>query len=142
MRLLVVDDDAAITTLLVALFSRQGFLIETAANGEEAIEKLRSAEYSAILLDLMLPRMNGFEVIRDIKSFAPALLERTIVVTAASDATLHHFDRSEVFALIRKPFELDELVGAVQRCAVIDPASEFPLGEGVTHFRSLRANAK
>ena len=141
MRLLVVDDDAGITTLLVALFSRQGFLIETASNGEEAIEKLRSIEFSAILLDLMLPRMNGFEVIREMKSFAPVLLERTVVVTAASDATLRDFDHSEVHALIRKPFELDELVGAVQRCAVEDSASTFHLGENVIPIR-LRVNAK
>ncbi len=141
MRLLVVDDDSAITALLVALFNRQGFLIETAANGEEAIEKLRSTEFSAILLDLMLPRMNGFEVIREIKSFAPALLQRTIVVTAASDATLRHFDQADVYALIRKPFELDELVGAVHRCAVVDPDSQYPLSEDVVPIR-LRASAK
>ena len=141
MRLLVVDDDSAITTLLVALFRRQNFLIDTAANGEEAIEKLRSADYSAILLDLMLPRMNGFEVIREIKSFAPVLLERTIVVTAASDATLRHFDQSDVYAVIRKPFDLDELVSAVQRCAVVDPESSYRVSEDEGPLR-LRANAK
>ena len=141
MRLLVVDDDAAITTLLVALFSRHGFVIDTATNGEEAVEKLRSTEFSAILLDLMLPRMNGFEVIREMKSFAPALLERTIVVTAASEATLRHFDQSDVVALIRKPFDLEELVGAVQRCAVEDPPAAFRLDDQ-SGGRPLRANAK
>ncbi|HVS31978.1 MAG TPA: response regulator [Thermoanaerobaculia bacterium] len=144
MRLLVVDHDSALTALMVALFRRHDFVIDTAADGEEAIEKIRGTDYSTILLDLMLPRMNGFEVIREMKSFAPEVLRRTIVITAASNATLRHFDRSEVFELIRKPFELDELVSSVERCGEGARAAGLPLDGGakVPSIGSQRANAK
>jgi two-component system OmpR family response regulator len=118
MRLLVVDDDPGICALIVAVFRRFNYSVEAAFNGEDAIRKIRSTHYSAVVLDLMLPRMNGFEVLRELRSFTPELLSRTVVVTAAADSTLKHFDRTQVFKVIRKPFDLFELVSTVKECAL------------------------
>jgi CheY-like chemotaxis protein len=61
----------------------------------------------------MLPKLNGFEFIREVRAIAPGILGRTVVITAASDATLRDFDRTQVAAVLRKPFEIDALTGVV-----------------------------
>ena len=116
MKVLIVEDDHSILELLSTVFRRAGLDFESAADGAAAIRKLRSVSYDVILLDLMLPLVNGFEVLREMRSFAPWLRNRTIVLTAAADATLRDFDRSEVFALIRKPFDLQKLLGEIKAC--------------------------
>ena len=129
MRLLVVDDDPGIASLLLVNFRRYGYVIECAADGRTAVQRLRTTTYSAVLLDLMLPELTGFEVLRDVKSFAPDLMGRIIVLTAASLTTLADFDQSEVYKLIRKPFDLNELTEAVLSLSASTPPGSVPSGE-------------
>ena len=117
MRLLVVDDDPGVSSLLTAVFTRLGYTVESVSDGEAAVQRMRTAPCDAVLLDLMLPKRNGFEVLREVKSFNAALLPRIIVVTAASSVTLRDFDGREIFGLFRKPFDLQELVEAVAAAA-------------------------
>jgi CheY-like chemotaxis protein len=114
MNLLLIDDDEAIRTLIHAIFRRNDVVVDSAADGAAALERLRRREYDAILLDLMLPGVNGFEVIRDLKSRNPKLLDRTIVLTAASDRTLRDFtDGRLVRRVMRKPFDVGDLMREV-----------------------------
>ena len=102
--------------LITALCGRIGIELELAADGVRALELIRKKSYSALLLDLMLPRMNGFELLREIRACAPALLARTIIVTAASDMTLRDFDGGGTLALLRKPFDIGDLMDALIAC--------------------------
>ena len=61
-RILVVDDDEPSRTLAERVLTRGGFHVETAANGAEALEKAAAFEYDLIVLDVMMPHMDGFEV--------------------------------------------------------------------------------
>jgi DNA-binding response OmpR family regulator len=116
--ILIVDDDAGIRGLLDVVLRRNGFECDVAVDGAEAEKKLRIHDYDAILLDLMLPRLNGFEVIRFLKAERRAMLERVIVVTAVAEITLRDFDDQQLLcALLRKPFDLHQLVETVTRCA-------------------------
>jgi len=66
----------------------------------------------------MLPRLNGFEILRFLKAERRAMLERVIVVTAVAEVTLRDFDDQKfVWALLRKPFDLDGLIETVTECA-------------------------
>ena len=66
----------------------------------------------------MLPRLNGFEVLRFLKAERRALLERVIVITAVAEITLRDFDDQKlVWALLRKPFDLHHLIETVTECA-------------------------
>jgi CheY-like chemotaxis protein len=122
-RLLVVDDDEAIQILMKAVFYRCGIDVDLAADGEAALAKMRRVKYDAIVLDLMLPVTNGFEVIRALKATAPDILDRTIVLTAAADRTLQHFsDAKAVRRVMRKPFDLDDFVDEVLSC--FSPSSD------------------
>lgn len=71
--------------MLMTVLKRNGVSTEVVGDGETALERLRNLEYDAILLDLMLPRTNGFEVIRHLECLKPHVLNRVIVVTAASE---------------------------------------------------------
>ena len=133
-RVLVVDDDVAIQQMVARLLKRNGFEAEVVSDGEAALRRLRNAEYVAILLDLMLPRLNGFEVIRHLKCLQPHLLSRVIVVTAAAERTLEGLDRRDVRKVLRKPFDIDDLVGEVRACVAGTSGIDItaPRGEAST----------
>jgi len=116
--ILIIDDDPGIRGLLGVILRRAGFDCHIAADGDEAQKKLRRFEYDVILLDLMLPKLNGFEILRFLKAEKRALLQRVIVVTAVAEITLRDFDDQKlVWSLLRKPFDLDHLLETVAACA-------------------------
>ena len=119
--ILLVDDDEPIRILIIAICARLNVQVECAADGETALSMLRRRPYDALLLDLMLPRQNGFEILRELRSFAPAMLSRTIIVTAASDATLRDFDGAGTLVMLRKPFEINDLMDALVACTSCEP---------------------
>lgn len=64
---LIVDDDSGVRELLDVILQREGFRVETAEDGEEALKKARSCSPDLILLDLMLPKSNGMEIVRELQ---------------------------------------------------------------------------
>ncbi|MBU2530246.1 MAG: response regulator [Elusimicrobia bacterium] len=65
--ILIVDDDDSVRELLEFLVKKEGFRTETAANGQEALDKVRKHEPDLMLLDLMLPKFGGFEIVRELQ---------------------------------------------------------------------------
>lgn len=113
-RALVVDDDPGIRGLLARLLRLEHYEAETAADGAEAIRKMDAGDYSVVILDLMMPRVNGHEVIAHLKGEHPEMLPRIIVLSAAPTAEV----RSEpVFAVVSKPFELSTFLRLIDDCA-------------------------
>jgi DNA-binding response OmpR family regulator len=133
---LIVEDDDATRVLIAAICTRHGFQAEVAADGEIAITKLRVRRYDVLVLDLLLPKVNGFELMREVRSRCPELLRRTIVVTAASPSTLADFDAGAVFTLLRKPFEVTDLVAALRACGPVTEREVAP--QRVSHPLSQR----
>ncbi|MDP3935217.1 MAG: response regulator [Candidatus Giovannonibacteria bacterium] len=66
-KVLIVDDDAFLLDMYSIKFKESGFLVEIAKNGEEALEKAKSSNPDVILLDIVMPKMDGFDVLREIK---------------------------------------------------------------------------
>ncbi|HKS24021.1 MAG TPA: response regulator [Thermoanaerobaculia bacterium] len=125
---LLIDDDPSVRSLLAALMTRDGLAHESAADGVEAIEWLRRRDFDAIILDLLLPERNGFEVLQFLKAERPHLLPRVVVITAASESTLKHFDdRKRVAAVLRKPFDIAVLSEAVKRARPARSDGGMPL---------------
>jgi two-component system response regulator ResD len=110
-RALVVEDDPAIRRLVEKLLSRREVDIDVAADGRMAIEKLRSGGYSVIVLDLMVPEVNGFEVIDFLKRENMNI--PVAVVSAVSQQALTKLDLDVVKLVISKPFDVDEFTKAV-----------------------------
>ena len=105
-RALVVEDDPAIRKLVEKLLLRRGIAIDTAHDGKDAIAKIEHNGYSVIVLDLMLPEVNGYEVIAYIKS--RGLPVPVVVVSAVSQQALKNLDYDVVSAVISKPFDVHE----------------------------------
>lgn len=114
-RVLVVDDDAPIRQLVGTVLRREGFHVDQAHDGQEAIEALQGAKYDAIVLDLMMPRVSGYEVLDYIQRELGSS-RCVVVVSAAASQDIEKANRNVVRALIRKPFELRELTEAVRAC--------------------------
>lgn len=114
---LVIDDDKALRGLFTTLLTRKGFAVDTAHDGRVAYDQLQLHTYSVILLDLMMPDVNGFELLEKLRRDSPTLLERIIVMTGASQRSIEALDTSNIWGLIRKPFDIDQLVSSAVACS-------------------------
>jgi DNA-binding response OmpR family regulator len=110
-RALVVEDDPAIRRLVEKLLTRLKIDIDLAGDGRTAIAKLRAHHYSVLVLDLMVPELNGFEVIDFIKRENMTL--PVAVVSAVSQQALTQLDLDIVKLVISKPFDVDEFTKAI-----------------------------
>jgi CheY-like chemotaxis protein len=114
---LIVEDDVPIQRLLTALMTHNGLSSVVAADGKSALALLEEHDYDAIVLDLLLPEVNGFDVLREIAAAKPALLERTIVVTAAAERAYRNSPQvRNARMLLRKPFDLMRLQQEILDC--------------------------
>jgi CheY-like chemotaxis protein len=114
---LLVDDNEATCTLVTAILQRE-FHVDVALEGAEALERLRTRRYAAVLLDLRMPQIDGFAILDHLKTSQPALLPSVIVLTASvTTDILSRAAQYGVHCVVTKPFELDELLNAVRTCA-------------------------
>lgn len=125
---LVVDDNVATCTLVTAIL-RKEFKVEIATDGLAAIDKLKSRSYAAILLDIRMPHFDGFADLDFLKTHSPDLIPRVLIFTAVGEQMLRKLEPYPVCGIIRKPFEIDELLDEVKKCAGDDG------GEG--HFAGV-----
>jgi len=116
-RILVADDDSSIRHLMGTIVRREGLEVDIAADGDEAIELLKAHEYSVILLDLMMPRIDGFGVIEYLKRNPPSFKPVVLVITAYADQKFKDVDPAIVAGVVRKPFEIAD-IGAIARMCV------------------------
>ena len=116
-RALIVDDDEPIRTMLAAIVRQNGFAVDTAADGAEAIASIDRNGYKVLLLDIMMPRVNGYDVLRHLQATRPDLLRCTIVATALPEHELTTNLIQPVFKIHRKPFDLSRLMADVRSCA-------------------------
>lgn len=121
-RVLVVDDDAAIRMLLMALCRRLKYESDAAADGVEALELMQGARYDLMLLDLMMPRMNGFEVLDHLRTLPDDVRPLVLVLTAGLQPK--KFDASYVVGMMQKPFDVELLLDTVSGC--LAAAAERP----------------
>jgi DNA-binding response OmpR family regulator len=110
-RALIVEDDPAIRKLLQKILLRSGIDIDTVQDGRHAIEKISNGDYSVIVLDLMVPEVNGFEIIEYVK--ANKIDVPIAVVSAVSQQALTRLDLDVVKLVITKPFDVDEFTKAI-----------------------------
>lgn len=115
-RILVVDDDLTIRQLVCTLVRRDGYAVDSARDGQEAIARLKEHEYAVILLDLMMPRVDGFGVIDHLKEHPPLRKPVVLVITAYADQRFKQVDPTIVSGILRKPFEIADLGGMISLC--------------------------
>lgn len=115
-RILLVDDEAGVLDLVRTTLETCGYLIDTAASSQEAMAKVRANEYTMVILDLLLPDMNGFLLSQEIRRVRPGLGNRILFISGIL------FGQSTVEQLgtigagfLSKPFQLRALIEAVDK---------------------------
>src|SRR5436309_4912486 len=121
-RALIIDDDDPIRTMLSTIVRHQGLSVDTARDGIEAIENLDKDGYSVVLLDLMMPRVDGYAVLEHMRKHQPELLQRTILATAVPQRDLDRNLQDPVYMIHTKPFDMQQLIADVRQCAQLDAA--------------------
>jgi DNA-binding response OmpR family regulator len=113
--LLVVDDEKHIRHLLAKVAERAGFDVDTARDGVEALELLAKKEYVIAIVDLMMPRLSGYELVQQISTLKPRPV--VIVATALTNGDVASLDDSMVRRVIRKPFDIQAVAEALVETA-------------------------
>jgi CheY-like chemotaxis protein len=108
--ILCVDDEPANLKLLENILVPRGYEVVIAVNGEDALQKIKTQTIDLVLLDLMMPEMDGLQVSRKIKENKTSMNIPIIIITAYTGAESYINSLSdEVFAYLHKPFEAEEL---------------------------------
>lgn len=110
------EDDPAIRRLVSMVLQRQGYQVDLAADGLEAVLKLGIADYRVIVLDLMMPHLDGFTFLNTFARNDPDQLRKVIVTSAASPAVIRERMEMPPFDLLPKPFDIGDLVSRVRAC--------------------------
>jgi DNA-binding response OmpR family regulator len=111
---LVVEDDADILSSVAEVLREDGFDVYTASNGHQALAEVRSRELDLILLDLMMPQMDGWSFVHRLRM--QALTRRApIVLLSAVSALAETAAELEVDGYLAKPFSLEDVVGLAHR---------------------------
>jgi CheY-like chemotaxis protein len=117
-RVLVADDDPIILRLLEVNLGLEGFLVETASRGEDAIRRAQSSRPDIIILDVMMPGMTGYDVAEQLRSHPETASIPVVFLSArAQDEDRQRGEALGVAAYVTKPFDPGELVEIVRRVA-------------------------
>lgn len=98
------------------ILQREKFIVDTAQDGEEAIRKIEAHRYQLLVIDLMMPKVSGYDVVKYLKVHIPPSLKR-IVITTASTSTLTNPFPEEICKVLAKPFEMDEFITYARDCS-------------------------
>jgi two-component system chemotaxis response regulator CheY len=110
-RVLVVDDDDAIRALLCTILRRRGLPVDSARNGAEALARCEQCRYAVVLLDLMMPQLNGYEVLN---AFGKRKREdRPLILVLTAGAEPRNLSADLVAGTIRKPFDVEMIVDTI-----------------------------
>ncbi len=113
-RILYVDDEDHLRFLVQHQLSDEGFYIETADDGDTALEMLKEKSYDVILLDIRMPRVNGLEVLKYLKQ--RKVTSRIIMLTGVDDlAVALEAVKSGAIDYLTKPYEIKDLTRAIMR---------------------------
>lgn len=114
-RILVVDDLPDNILLLRSLLEQEGYVVDVAADGDAAWPLLEAAVPDLILLDVMMPGMNGYELTREIRRELSWSEVPIVLITASTEACRIKGLASGATEFVRKPLDLDELLTTIQR---------------------------
>lgn len=111
--ILIVDDESVVTEISKRQLQSQGYTVEVASNGEEALRVLQRFSPELILLDIQMPKMNGYTFMIE-KGKQPGLEKIPVIVITAYGEMEPIFRRHHINDYLLKPFQLDDLIQKVE----------------------------
>lgn len=126
-RVLIAEDDPSIRRMLAVSLGRQGYRTADACDGREALDAMRAGRADLVVLDLMMPKVTGWEVLTE-RAAAPELRKiPVIVITAERGEGVAKILDDGICALLPKPFDLATLHALVKSCLVQAESGAQPL---------------
>ena len=117
-RVLVAEDEEGVRAFVGTALKRANHAVDFAKDGAEAIEVLKTNDYDVIVLDLMMPKASGFEVLAWLQGRDPEEAKKKVVVlTAMAAKDLKGLTADKVRAVLRKPFDLTKMLATVAEAA-------------------------
>ncbi len=118
-KILVVEDEPNIVESLRFILGQAGFAVDVSGDGTDALRRMRAGHFDAVVLDIMLPGLNGFEVLRAVR-VDPHLSDLPVIVLTAKGQATDRRSAEEIgaSAFITKPFSNADVVEQVRRLAV------------------------
>ena len=121
-KILVVDDDKDIVETISGRLRREGYEVAVAYDGEEALLKVKEADPDVVLLDLMMPKLNGFEVLKQIREKHKDKWRPVIIVSAETELdTLKKCYDLEADHYLTKPCEIDVVLRGISTMISLIP---------------------
>jgi two-component system, NtrC family, C4-dicarboxylate transport response regulator DctD len=124
-RILIVDDDRDVRNILGSVLRQRGLDVSLASNGREALHALREHHFAVMILDLLMPEADGFEVLDELYRSDPKTLPVVLVLTGADKPVVDRLDPDRIHGIVRKPFDPDDLASVVLACAEIRSKKPF-----------------
>jgi CheY-like chemotaxis protein len=122
-RILVVDDDATTRELIGSVLRRRQLTVDEAEDGVQALELLKEHRYAVVLLDLLMPNVDGFGVIENLETAISTPV--VLVITGADRSLMRKLDPQRIHGVVNKPFDAEDLATLVVACAEIKSRSPF-----------------
>ena len=116
-KILIVDDDKGIVEVVKIALTKKGYEVFTASDGNEGLEMVKANSPDLILLDVVMPEMNGYEFLRALKALEGKALTPVVMVTAKEEME-ELFKFEGVKEYIVKPTDPSELIQKIERCLV------------------------
>ena len=114
-RVLLVDDDALIAELVIDMLSMEGYYVDTATNGIEALQRLEGQRYALIITDLHMPKLDGSNFYRELSQRKVHPLKKIIFLTGTSGGSEERLLQESGAPVLLKPFNVVELIDMVRR---------------------------
>ncbi len=121
--ILVVDDEFAIAEAISALLTDEGYRVFSAVNGRQALQRLTEFVPDLILLDFMMPVLDGASTLRSLREDARYEALPVIMMSGAAESSVREYVTS-YFAFLRKPFDAAALLSSVKRALQTSPPGE------------------
>ena len=119
--LLVVDDEEGMRETLRDILEECDYIADTASNGQEAVDKVKTVAYDLVLMDIRMPVMDGIEAMRNMRALRPRW--PIIMMTAySSSAAVDEACRQGARMILYKPLDPDELLGSIESTPRLDRA--------------------
>ncbi|MBN1688600.1 MAG: response regulator [Candidatus Omnitrophica bacterium] len=115
-KILAIDDEEDLLSIIKTWLESNGFQVETAKNGEEGLHKARAINPDLIILDIMMPKMDGFEVLSDLRGHRQTNTIPVVMLTSKGETeNIMESERLLAQDFLIKPFEAHELLNMVHR---------------------------
>jgi DNA-binding response OmpR family regulator len=113
-KILLVDDSLSLQTVYKLMLTDEGYEVDNAYHGQEAIDKARNTSYSLIIMDLNMPGMNGTEAIKEIRKFSNV----PIIILSALHHKINKYDYTNIPCVFSKLENIRDIITAIRKYSI------------------------